>query len=448
MSASNHGLSLNTASSSSPRNQSLDRKPKSNRSAKQSSSTHKDSANRPSSARYVPKSNSKPGTPSAADQSMSWRKSDKPLSVDAKPFVPPTEINTDVQSSSESESEMKIPTPEVRVDVEAVSMPALNTSSPRARFVSPGGRTPRTPRTPGEEKYEYFNPYDVNAPKEFRAGIDAIYGMPFGGSLAFVFDGVKAHTVCKSMGSGQAALKVQVNEKLTVDVISGGMNDGDVAKIMINGNDYCPNQRGVNILVVDTKTLDAYVGVFDTHTHIGNESSHLTRFLIAIPETHVVLVAIRYDAARRMHPEARQALKARGVDLPEMDNAAALAEVLKGVDANCGADLLSMAATVNAVKCANLLLKSGWDVDHQKRHGSRNTPLLDAVFHGSIDVVRVLLEARANADLQNKWQETAIDIATKLFGFHSLEEMVGIDLKKNQSVQAAAASVEEPMQAE
>jgi len=347
--------------------------------------------------------------------------------------------------------EMKIPPPEVRVDVDAPpAMPALNTaisssSSPRGRYVSPGGRSPRTH---GEEKYDYFNPYDANAPKEFRAGIDAIYGMPFGGSLAFVFDGVKAHTVCKSMGSGQASLKVQVNEKLTVDVISGGMNDGDVAKIMINGNDYCPNQRGVNILVVDTKTLDAYVGLFDTHTHIGNESSHLTRFLTAIPETNVVLVAIRYDAARRMHPEARQALKSRGVDLPELDNADALAQVVKEVDPNRAADLLSMAATVNAVKCAEVLLKNGWDVDHQKRHGSRNTPLLDAVFHGSIDVVRVLLEAHANADLQNKWQETAIDIATKLFGFHSLEEMVGMVLKKNQSVEAAAAAAEEPMQAE
>jgi hypothetical protein len=246
------------------------------------------------------------------------------------------------------------------------------------------------------------------------------------------------------MGAGLASIKLQINEKLTVEVTSGGMNDGDLAKICINGADYCPNQRGVNILVVDTKTLDAYVGVFDTHTHIGNESSHLTRFLTAIPESNVVLIAVRYDAARRMHPEARSALLSRGVELPAMDNVDLLERVVKSVDPNRGADLLSMAATVNAFKCAELLLKSGWDVNHQKRHGSRNTPLLDAVFHGSVDVVRVLLEAKANAELHNKWQETAGDIASKLFGFHSLEEMVGIVMKNKEAapVEAVAASPE------
>jgi hypothetical protein len=428
------GLSLNTNSPSSsvgkPRHQ--------HQSAR--SSANKENA-RP---RYAPKSNSKPGTPvSNADASMSWRKSDKPLSVDAKPFLPTPPLSVDAPAFTPTSADMEVKSEQ------AVVVPALNTQSPsgtpRARLVSPSLRNASgTPRTPGEEKFDYFNPYDVNAPKEFRTGIDAIYGLPFGGSLAFVFDGSKPHTVCKSMGSGLAELKVQISEKLTVEVVSGGMHDGDVAKILINGNDYSPNQKGVNILVVDTKTLDAYVGVFDTHTHIGNESSHLTRFLTAIPESHVVLVAIRYDAARRMHPEARQALKQRGVDIPEMDNAAVLEEVVKGVDPNRGADLLSMAATVNAFHCAEVLLKNGWDVNHQKRHGSRNTPLLDAVFHGSVDVVRVLLDAHANVDLQNKWQETAIDIATKLFGFHSLEEMVGIVLKKNQSVEKAQAA--DPMQ--
>lgn len=402
------------------------------------------------------------GQSGKADASMSWR---KPLSVDAKPFLPigPAALSAEAPAFTPSKSDLELEVKDDSLSSGAPVLPALKTetSTPKAgaRFVSPSfrsvGNTPRTPRTPGgEEKYDYFSPYDVGAPKEFRVGIDAIYGLPFGGSLAFVFDGSKAHTVCKTMGSGAAEMKVQVNEKLTVEVFSGGMHDGDKAKILINGNDYCPNQKGVNILVVDTKTLDAYVGVFDTHTHIGNESSHLTRFLTAIPETHIVLIAVRYDAARRMHPEARQALMARGVQLPDTDNALALEQVVKEIDANRGADLLSMAATLNAAKCAEVLLKNGWDVNHQKRHGSRNTPLLDAVFHGSVDVVRVLLDANANVDLQNKWQETAIDIATKLFGFHSLQEMVGIVLRRKSSASSTprqvddAAAGPEPMQSE
>jgi hypothetical protein len=300
--------------------------------------------------------------------------------------------------------------------------------SPEAQPFNPQPQVPESSKA--EENL--YNPYDKLAPKAFRKGMDAIYGLSFGGSLAFVFDGHKNQTVWTPAGNGPAKIQVSISEKLQIEVISGGLCDGDCAQILINGKNYSPNERGVNILVVDPNSLDAYVGVFDTHTHIGNESSHLARFISAIPEKNIVLIAVRYDATRRMHQEARRALQQKGVSFPSIDNVESLSEVIGEINPSLGAELLSMAATVNAWKCADLLLEKGWNVNYQKKHGSRNTPLLDAVFHGSVAVVEVLLKYGANQTLQNKWHETAKDIVTKLFGFETPEQMVE-HLKKIQA---------------
>lgn len=322
---------------------------------------------------------------------------------------------------------------EVPTDAVGVSSPGTKTFHPRSNRSGAGGN--------GDGEYthssSYYNPYDPKAPTAFRSGIDAIYGLPFGGSLAFIYDGTNGTTSWKKMGDGMASLDATISEKLTVSAMSGGLSDGDFSKILVNGVDYSPNQKGINILVIDPVTLDAYVGVFDTHTHIGNESSHLTRFLSSIPEKHLIVLSVRYDASRRLHPDARAALVRRGVEIPAIDSAEQLSIVIEQIDLTLGAELLSMAATVNAHKCARLLLEKGWDVNHQKKHGSRNTPLLDAVFHGSVAVVKVLLECNADRTLANKWHETAGDIAIKLFGYSSLEQMVAdFDHLQNPAITA------------
>jgi len=202
--------------------------------------------------------------------------------------------------------------------------------------------------------------------------------------------------------------------------------DGDYARLIINGTDYSPNQKGINILVIDPQTLDAYIGAFDTHAHVGNESHHLTKFLASVPATHVLILAVRADASRRLHYQARLALQERGVDFPSPDNAEMLLDSIdsKAFNRNKAAELLLFAAIVNAPKCAKILIDHGWDINYQRKHGSQNTALLDATFHGSVETLELLLEHGANRSITNKWSETAEDIATKLFGFASVEAMI------------------------
>jgi len=286
-----------------------------------------------------------------------------------------------------------------------------------------------------------YNPFGRDAPTAFRRAVDAIHGFPFGGSVAFV--GTKNNveelneTVVKLAGDGQAEIRRQIHENVVVTVRSAGFLDGDYAEILINEVDYSPNKKGLNLVVIDPLTLDAYLGVFDTHSHIGNESPLLARFLQSVPDGHIILLAVRYDASRRLHPDARQALVDSGVNVPAPDNADALSDVIGELDASRAGDLLQMCATLNARKCGEVLLKSGWDVNHTKPHGSRNAALHDAVFHGSLAMVELLLENGADVAMINKWNETAQDIANKLFGFSSLEEMIQVHHDKSNELLSA-----------
>jgi hypothetical protein len=278
------------------------------------------------------------------------------------------------------------------------------------------------PRTP------QYNAFEASAPSAYRTALDAIYGLPFCGSLAFIGHAGENATAWRRVGAGSAVLERQIGQN-NIRVESAGLLDGDLARMVINGVDYSPNQKGINILVVDPKTLDAYVGVFDTHTHIGNESHHLAKFLDSIPPTHFVLLAVRHDASRRLHPTARTALQAHGVAIPAPDNAEILQDAIEShaFSKDKAKELLSICATINAPKCAEVLIEAGWEVNYQRNHGSRNTPLLDATFHGSVETMSVLLNAGAEVKLKNKWNETAEDMATKLFGFDTLEAMIDPD---------------------
>jgi len=280
-----------------------------------------------------------------------------------------------------------------------------------------------------------YNPFATDVPVAFRRAMDSIHGFPFGGSVAFV--GTKNNadnaneTVVKTAGEGEAEIRCQVRDNVVVTVRSAGFLDGDFAQILINEVDYSPNKKGLNLVVIDPVSLDAYLGVFDTHSHNGNESPLLARFLQSVPEGHIILLAVRYDAAKRLHPAAREALVDCGIAIPVPDNADVLSEAIPDLSASRAGDLLQLCGTLNAEKCAKVLLDAGWDVNCCKSHGSRNTPLHEAVFHGSIAVAELLLEKGADVTMINKWKETPEGIANKLFGFSSLDEMIEVHHDKH-----------------
>lgn len=114
------------------------------------------------------------------------------------------------------------------------------------------------------------------------------------------------------------------------------------------------------------------------------------------------------------------------MEIPQPDNVEVLLDALEShaFSKDRARDLLSICATINAPKCAEELIKAGWEVNFQRSHGSKNSPLLDATFHGSVETIALLLRNGADIKLKNKWKETAEDIATKLFGFDTLEDMI------------------------
>jgi len=291
-----------------------------------------------------------------------------------------------------------------------------------AKVFSPMTSPKSTPASSSSPQYDMSSP---EADPLFRSALDAVFGLPYGGSLAFVRNGMTNESVTEFNSFGEGPVYVPtvmiLPEKLAVSAESTGLGcvDDPCAKLLVNGRDYSQDQPGFNFLVIDTDTLEAHVAIFNTSSQIGNESKHMAQFIYAIAPSAVVLMAVKGDGVRRLHPIARQALAYLGVEIPAADNAQALKEVIAGIpcdDANA-ADLLNVCAIVNAAKCAKVLVDAGWNVNHQKSHGTMNTPLLDAVFYGSFAVVRVLIrECNADAGIKNKWQETAEGIAEKLFG--------------------------------
>jgi len=304
--------------------------------------------------------------------------------------------------------------------------------SPKRTKLNAQAKVFSPPVTPREKASADYDMNSSDADPLFRQAVNAIFGLPYGGGLAFIRNGLtnESSTEFKSFGEGRVLIPTQliVPEKLAVTAESVGLGNVDdpEAKLCVNGKDVSPNQTGFNFLVIDPKTMDAFVAVFNTSSQIGNESSHMAKFIYSISPQAVVLLAVKGDGVRRLHPVARQALGWLGVELPAPDNADDLTEAIKLIPPNDdnAADLLNLCAVVNAARCAKVLVEAGWNVNHQKSHGTQNTALLDSVFYGSFLVARVLIrECNADVELKNKWNETASGIAEKLFGM-KLDEIV------------------------
>jgi len=295
------------------------------------------------------------------------------------------------------------------------------------------------PSTPKEESkgaaVAESSLYDMNSTEcdpTYRKAVNAIFGLPFGGSLSFIRNGLtnESFTEFNSFGEGQTMIPTVLvsSGKLAVTVESVGLGNVDepAARLYVNGKDFSPNQTGFNFLVINPSTMDAYVAVFNTSSQIGNESSHMAKFIYSIDPSCIVLIGVKGDGVRRLHPIARTALAYLGLELPAPDNSEALNEVITEipVDNDSTADLLNLCAVVNAPQCALRLVQAGWNVNHQKKHGTQNTALLDSVFYGSFNVARVLIQqCQADLSITNKWGESAPVIAEKLFGLKLGEVM-------------------------
>ena len=87
---------------------------------------------------------------------------------------------------------------------------------------------------------------------------------------------------------------IYVSGKIQYEVHSEGLDDlgctGD-SYIIVNGVDYCPHKRGHNIVVLDECGTVVDQRAFDTTKY--QEGVSMATYLDAIPDDHVVLIAVQ-----------------------------------------------------------------------------------------------------------------------------------------------------------
>lgn len=105
------------------------------------------------------------------------------------------------------------------------------------------------------------------------------------------------------------------NPPLSVVVRSAGEEQGDFGHVYVNGVDRSPNQRGYNIVVIDSPTgaVDA-TRSFDTFSS-EQESARMTQFIAQIPVGKIVAIAVRDEASQHLTHEAVAGLKSLGAKL-------------------------------------------------------------------------------------------------------------------------------------
>jgi hypothetical protein len=99
-------------------------------------------------------------------------------------------------------------------------------------------------------------------------------------------------------------------ERSTLLVQSAGLEVGDFAHIYVDGEDVSPNQRGYNLAVLSPQG-DIQIASFDTHLD-PDASKQLAETIEAIPEGHIVAVAVADEASINLGEEAIVALRSVG----------------------------------------------------------------------------------------------------------------------------------------
>jgi len=318
----------------------------------------------------------------------------------------------------------------------------------------------------GKKKHGSYKIWHRNAAAELQAAYNAIYGLPLYGSIAFIgrklsigmedfienedvldVDGIPAElandrcvmTSIERRFCGKAEIvgefEIFAGKVFQMEIASAGKDDGDFAKILIDGVEHSQDKRGFNIAFM-TEDGNVAVQSFDTHG-LPEEADRLAEFISSAPIGAMFFGAIRDDGAKFLGAVGRAALRSIGVRIPQADDAISLAKVVNLLPPDLTRALLTVCAKANAKNCARLLIQSGWDI-HTRASHTMNTPLHDAVYQGNAEVAAVLLDAGADPYLENKWGETPENIAQKKLGFTTLEDLI---LSSDKHVQSVMRSI-------
>jgi len=325
---------------------------------------------------------------------------------------------------------------------ESKTAPSPLTASPSPQQAS-GSSSSRSRKNSVDDKKKHgsYKIWHRNASDELQLAYNAIYGLPLYGSVVFIgmkpgyykdFEGEDeireeeeescTETIIHKRFLGPAQIVKRIRGTWDVELYSAGKDDGDYARIVINGTDYAENKRGFNLVVLVPETGETKAEAFDTHG-LPEEAEKLAAFISSAPAGSFILGAVRDDGAKFLGEIGRAALRLVGVSVPKADDALALQAIVNDLPPDRTRVLLTVCAKANAKHCARVLLNAGWDL-HTRASHTLNTPLHDAVYQRNTDVAIVLLDHGADSRLENKWGETPEAIAQKKFGYASLNDMI------------------------
>ncbi|CAO3620778.1 unnamed protein product [Cunninghamella echinulata] len=101
-------------------------------------------------------------------------------------------------------------------------------------------------------------------------------------------------------------------QTITIRAQSAGFNDGNFAKVEMNGNTFIASSRGLNVWAVDRHDhLILEHGSFDTHIS-ANESKDFIQFIDGLKNESVVVVVARDDITEHLTNEAIETLETLG----------------------------------------------------------------------------------------------------------------------------------------
>ena len=98
---------------------------------------------------------------------------------------------------------------------------------------------------------------------------------------------------------------------LILEFESSGFNDGDVARILVNGEDKSLNLRGINVVRLDKDGSYIESTVYDTWAS-PDAADAMVRYLEGLSDGEIVIFAVRDEASENLNSRARAALETLG----------------------------------------------------------------------------------------------------------------------------------------
>lgn len=98
---------------------------------------------------------------------------------------------------------------------------------------------------------------------------------------------------------------------LILEFESAGFNDGDFAKILINGKERSLNLRGINVVRLDEEGNYLESTVYDTWAS-PEAADDMVRYIEHLADGEIVIFAVRDEASENLTVQARAALEALG----------------------------------------------------------------------------------------------------------------------------------------